>query len=175
METATRGKIVALAVLMLFAGEAMAADPPAAPSAPTAVQRVKVIQDAGQYLQRTRDVQALAHAGEYGRLSKRQLIQLDVAQKQIETLLTNRTDTASLSTNDQFALHDAQEVINSTIRANDKNRIVCKRIQQTGSRISAEECLTVAQREARSRAARESVKNIQDNECTPGEGQTCSK
>ena len=170
-------KIPVFAVLLLsfVSAAVLAADLPAAPSAPTAVQRVEVIQDAGQYLQRTRDVQALAHAGEYGRLSKRQLIQLDVAQKQIETLLTNRTDTASLSTNDQFALHDAQEVINSTIRANDKNRIVCKRIQQTGSRISAEECLTVAQREARSRAARESVKNIQDNECTPGEGQTCSK
>ena len=45
----------------------------------------------------------------------------------------------------------------------------------TGSRLPRTECMSVAEREARAKAARENTDKFIRNVCTPGEGSSCGQ
>ncbi len=79
-----------------------------------------------------------------------------------------------LSPSERSELHAAQYEINSLFNHEDKGRMVCKKVSQTGSRLTkATECLTVAEREMRAQAVRQNVDKIQQENCIMGEGQAC--
>ena len=70
---------------------------------------------------------------------------------------------------ERLDLFNAQETITAAIRADDKNRTVCKREMVTGSRLAKTECMTVAEREARRKLAAENTDKFIRNLCHPGE------
>ncbi|MCW8807435.1 MAG: hypothetical protein OQK79_04875 [Rhodanobacter sp.] len=126
-----------------------------------AAPRLVRIDDVKAYLDRTRDVIALARSGGYGPIKTSDLDRAVAAQAQIEMLLGNRSDANGLTGDQKRELANAQETINSIVRADDKNRIVCTRALRTGSRLPTRECMTVAQREARAASARKATDELQ--------------
>jgi hypothetical protein len=89
------------------------------------------------------------------------------AQQSIENVLGNREGEIVLTLDEQIQLANAQESINAIIRADDKSRIVCRRVAALGTRIAKNECLSVARREQMAETARQIIKTSNDF-CVPG-------
>ena len=133
------------------------------------------ISDANAFLNEIDASIQMARAGEYGRLKKGTIVRIEMARDKIEDLLDGHRSAMELPASERVALYNAQEMISSALRDDDKNRTVCKREMVTGSRLPRTECMTVAEREARAQAARESTDKFIRNVCTPGEGNSCGQ
>ena len=116
----------------------------------------------------------MAASGDYGRLQRGWKEQAQAARDRIATLLEGHASAIELSAGERAELHAAQYEINSLFNHKDKGRLVCKKVFQTGSRLTkATECLTIAEREMRAQAVRQNVDVIQREKCIMGEGQGC--
>lgn len=135
---------------------------------------VEIISDAQDYVDRTRFVAERAHEGDYGHIRRNDMKRLDRAAQAIEQLFGDRTGEIDLSDDEQITLANAQETINAIIRADDKSRLVCKKVAGIGTRIPKTECLSVAQREHQAETARDVIK-IANDYCVPSEGNPCSR
>lgn len=133
------------------------------------------ITDVEHYLAEINDSLRLARDGEYGRIKREDMSRLESTRDRIADLLEGHASASELSSEDRIALYQAQELISTTLGTNDKNRVVCKRATQLGSRLPVKECLTVAQREELARAARENTDRAQRIVCYAGEGNDCVK
>ena len=137
------------------------------------------ITDAKQYLADIDNDLALAKNGEYGRLKRGSGDQLQAARDRIADLLEGHATANALSPENRIAIFDAHTLISSILNNQDKNRVVCRKIAKTGSRLTiASECLTIAEREARAQAMRENTDAIQRMDCVPGppgQGNPCGR
>jgi hypothetical protein len=153
-------------IALLFAGtEAAAVATEPAQPAPTperAMTKSEVIIDqADLTLEMARD-------GEFGRIRDNELRELQDARDTIVGLLAEVSDPNDLDPDQRVDLFNAQTRITAIVKNDDKDRKVCRRVVVTGSRVAATECLTVAQREQRRRAAREQTGNLQRGYCLAG-------
>lgn len=167
------GKIVHLMVC----GLALAATTAAAQKATIEEQvnaRAERITDAQAFMKEIDQTIDLANSGQYGRIKTRDLDRIAAARDTIASLLEGRTKATELKPEQRLELFNAQELITSIVRNDEKNRKVCQRVQVTGSRVPKSECLTVAEREARAKAASETTARSQRVGCIPGEGNSCS-
>jgi hypothetical protein len=112
----------------------------------------------------------MARDGEFGRIRDHQLRELQDARDTIVALLAEVGDPRELDADQRVELFNAQTRISAIVRNDNKDRKVCRRVMVTGSRVAATECLTVAQREQRRRAAREQAGNLQRGYCLTGPG-----
>jgi hypothetical protein len=133
------------------------------------------ITDADAFIDEIDTAIGLARSGEYGQLGRSQLSRLDRARNQIAKLLDGHASALELRPDDRIALYNAQEYITSTLRNDDKDRMICKREVRTGTRVPKTECLTVAEREARAETARDNTDKHQRDVCYPGVGNPCKK
>jgi hypothetical protein len=111
----------------------------------------------------------LAREGQYGRISRRDMVELNEAHAALHRLLEGHDDPEELDNEDRIALFNAQQKITAIVGNDDKNRKICKRVSVTGSRVAAVECMTVAQREARARASRSAAGEALRSFCVPGQ------
>jgi signal transduction histidine kinase len=135
--------------------------------------RAERISDAQAFVREIDQSIALAQAGDYGRIKAGDMDRVVAARNTIATLLEGRTRATELPPEQRIELYNAQELITSIIRNDEKNRKVCKRVQVAGSRVTKNECLTVAEREARARAAKDTAARLQRLDCVPGPGNPC--
>jgi hypothetical protein len=112
----------------------------------------------------------LAQEGQYGRISRRDMLELNEAHAAVHRLLEGHEAPEELDSDDRIALFNAQQKITAIVGNDDKNRKICKRVAVTGSRVAAVECMTVAQREARARASRSMAGEALRGFCIPGQG-----
>lgn len=108
---------------------------------------------------------ALAQKGEYGRLSKVQYFMIKEAHSRIEQLAQANASFEDFDSDEKRIFDHASERINRLTRRTDENRMVCKRVVKTGTRLAESECLTVAQREARAKGSRERVEKFLTGVC----------
>jgi hypothetical protein len=155
----------------------VADDPPAqAPVAERAdAQAERIADDTGRYLDELDQAIKLANDGQYGRLPRGSGGRLAEARQTIGNLLKDGVDPRSLKPEQRIELFNAHQTIESIIKKNDKDRIVCTRETNTGSRVSTTECLTVGEREERARMAQRGTESFQRAVCTPGPGNACTK
>jgi hypothetical protein len=130
--------------------------------------RVHEINDADAYVEEVQRSMSMARRGDYGRIERDDLKRAEKAQQEIEILLAGRAKASELDTDDRVRLLNAQELITSVLRSDDKNRKICKRMPNTGSRLGKTECMTVAQREKRALQASRDMREIQRLNCRPG-------
>ena len=131
------------------------------------------ISDAQAFLDEVETTMQLANSGGYGPLGRAKMARLDSARIRINALLKGHSSALELDADDRLALYNAQETITprSTGR---QGTSICRRAPATGSRLWKTECMTVAEREARARASRESVDRVQrTGVCYAGEGNNC--
>jgi hypothetical protein len=144
-----------------------ASNSPAAPAA---------IVDAKEYLAHIDRIVGMAIRGEYGPLRRNaDARRIREARDRIADLLDGHATTTELDEQERVAMLNAEELIKGVIRNDDKSRIVCTLVAGTGSRLAKKECMTVADREARAKAARAAAKESMRGLCVPGEVSRCTK
>ena len=126
------------------------------------------------YLAKIDDTLALAANGEYGTLKRGSTAKLQAERDRIAGVLATRTSITDLPVDDRLAIQNAEDAITAILRNKDKERMVCTREAQTGTRFTTSECMTVSQREARAKAAAEGVGDIQRETCVPNEFTSCA-
>lgn len=158
-------RIPVLLFLMLASTQAMAVatEAPASAVAPERAMTKSevIIENANLTLEMARD-------GEFGRVRGNDMQDLEDARDTIASLLVKVADPNELGPDERVELFNAQTRITEIVRNDDKQRKICRRVSVTGSRVAATECLTVAQREQRRRAAREQTGNVQRGYCLAG-------
>lgn len=170
-------RILALTCLLVLSPAVPTlASTPASPQDPVRIPAAnsEQIKDAKQYLADIDLAFAMAASGDYGRLQRGWKERAQAARDRIAALLEGHASAIELSAGKRAELQAAQLEINSLLNHEDKGRLVCKKVFQTGSRLDkSTECLTVAERETRAQAVRQNVDKIQLENCIPGEGQPC--
>ena len=118
---------------------------------------------------------ALARKGGYGTLKKGSDQKLQAARDVIANLLKGHATAMELKPDDRIAVYNAQEVLTAILRNNDKNRMVCRKEQEIGTRVQTHMCMTVAEAEERAKASENMTNNMQRETCVPGETSSCTK
>jgi hypothetical protein len=134
---------------------------------------VEKITSAEKFLAELSQTTEMARDGQYGPINNADRKRLLEAEATIIALLEGQTDARHLHPDQRIALYNAQEEITAIVRADDKNRKVCRRVASTGTRLAKAECLTIAEREARAKEARDFATRAQRVVCYPGEGSGC--
>lgn len=155
---------LALLLPVLLASPVRAAEAAPAP----ATRAAEILDEADLSLE-------LARRGEYGSIKRRDLRELEAAHATMHRLLAGHDAPEDLENEDRIELFNAQHRITAIVGSDDKNRKICKRVAVTGSRVAAVECQTVAEREARARASRTMVGDVQRGFCIPGEASRCGR
>jgi hypothetical protein len=107
----------------------------------------------------------LARKGEYGRLSTTQINMVLESRNRIERLAKENSSFEDFDAKEQRIFDSARERINRLTQRSNSARVICKRVVKTGTRLIENECLSVAQREARAKASRERTDQIQRAAC----------
>lgn len=169
-------RIVILSCLLVLSSAVYSQAATPGPQAPgqDASPRTDRIKDAEQYLVDIDQALTMGASGDYGRLQRGWQEQALAARDRIANLLEGHASELELPASEQSQIRAAQDEINALLNSKDKGRMVCRKVFQTGSRLTkATECLTVAEREMRAQAVRQNVDVIQRERCIPGEGQPC--
>jgi len=116
---------------------------------------------------------ALARDGQFGHIKSRDMKALEEAYAFIVETLGQVDSVSELNPQQSQSLELARSQFDSTLRADDEDRKICKRVSTTGTRLGALECLTVAERRARAEAARANVQALQRGQCNPSENRPC--
>jgi hypothetical protein len=155
-------RVLAASVLIL-AGSGQAVSIPADPNelSVRADSYAQSITSADEFLLEVDQTLSMARDGEYGTISHDDLQRLDVAHLTIVRLLDGYDNARHLQADERIALFNAQELIRSIVRNDEKGRVVCKRVAGTGTRLARAECLTVIERELRAQTARRELLRIQ--------------
>ncbi|MCB1588679.1 MAG: hypothetical protein KDI56_07235 [Xanthomonadales bacterium] len=158
---------------LLLSGSAWAGN--AEDRAELANQKAESISNADAFVSEIDQSLQLAREGVYGDIKAADMERLQQSRDKIATLLDGHATATELHPDQRIELYNAQELIISIIRNDDKNRKVCERVKQAGSRVTKRECLTVAEREQRARAARDAAARMQRVDCVPGVGNPCGR
>lgn len=129
--------------------------------------------DTQAYLAKVDRLLAMAANGTYGDLRRGASRDLQNARDTMTRVLANRATLDNLPHEDLLALQNAEDTIGAILRHNEKDRMVCKRVTKTGTRFATSECMTVAQREARSLSAAEATGSVQRENCIPTAENPC--
>jgi len=131
------------------------------------------VTDAKVFLAKIDETLALAYSGQYGNLKRGSGKKLEDARGRIAARLEGQDTIANLPLADRLEIQNAEDLIASILRNKERDRMVCRRDTTTGTRFATTECMTIANREARAKAAAQSTDKVQRNICYPGEGQDC--
>lgn len=157
-----------LALLLLLAVYGSASAIPQDDLAARADASVHEITDTDVYMADIERKMDMGRRGDYGRISREDMERAESAQTEIERLLAGHAVASELGTEERVALYNAQELIISILRSDEKDRKICRLVSTTGTRVGKAECLTVAQRERRSIQASRDMREIQRLNCRPG-------
>jgi hypothetical protein len=151
---------LSLSLLLALTGVAGAAEPVDPDDAARAEAATAEIRNAQDYLRDLRESVELARRGEYGKLAAADRKKLDASYERIKDLLGDHESPLELPLEDRIAMFNAQEAIVAIVERHPRDTMICRRKKSTGTRIPQTECLTIAQREARSRGAQEAMDRL---------------
>jgi hypothetical protein len=104
----------------------------------------------------------LARRGLYGPLSTRTIKLARASVQRIEALADGKDSLTELSASDRADFDAARERLDTVLRIENKNRIVCLKRVPLGTRIGRQECMTIGQREERALKARRETNGMQN-------------
>ena len=98
--------------------------------------------------------------GEYSRFSEADIAKMKRAQDSVFTMLSGVDSLDQLNLDQKTSLSNSLDVIKATLLADEGNRLICHRERKIGTNIVAKRCETVAEREARAKAAQEQMREM---------------
>jgi hypothetical protein len=169
-------RVLAISCLLLFSSAAFgrATISETKTVAERADAQAAKISDAEAYMEEIDANVRMARAGDYGRLHKAQLARIETARRRVGKLFEGHESAMELPLEERIELYNEIQAIQHALKADDKDRIICKRGPRTGSRLAVTECNTVAQLQQRAKFAKEMSNDLQRMVCVPeGEGSRC--
>ena len=171
--SAMRFFLTCCVLTLSFTCHGVVAATPAGQDPASAETQAQPQTEAQAYLAKIDHTLAMAADGQYGNLKRGSAKKLQVERDLIASILATKPTVADLSPDEALTIQNAEDGITAILRSKEKDRMVCTREAKTGTRFATTECMTVAQREARSNSAAEATGNVQRNVCVPGEGNGC--
>lgn len=162
----------ALVCLVLSTGAVDAATKPTRTAAERADAKVQPAPD--EVLTEVSIAVAMGLRGEYGSLSQSEKRRLRLSHDRIVRELQGAEDIGALPREARIVIYNAQQNIESILNANDTDRMVCTHRLVTGTRLKKTECLSIADREARTRASVRTVDSMMRVLCDPSQGSRCA-
>lgn len=126
----------------------------------TSSQNFAAVETLQSAAEKAAQASALASNGEYGRLSTTQVNMVFEARNRIERLALENSSFKDFDAKEQRIFDNARERINRLTQRTNSARIICKPVVKTGTRLIENECVSVAQREARAKLPRERTEQI---------------
>ena len=127
------------------------------------------IVDIESFLAQQQEIRAdMAGAKKFKHVTDYDKRRLYAAQDQIFTLLTGRTSTDELDSDQLVALYNAQEEVNAILTEAELDRPICVRETVVGSRRVVTVCLTVRERRDLQQNARQTM--LKNRTCDPASG-----
>jgi hypothetical protein len=119
-------------------------------------------QTASEILQFQKDLRSKLDnpTGEYSQLSEKDIADMKHAQDDVFRMLSGVQSLDQLNLDDKTRLSNSLDEIKSILLSNRDNRLICRRERRTGTNLVEKRCETVAQREARSRDAKEQMREM---------------
>jgi|GEM_PF-3773108 len=133
-------------------------------------EAVDVVTDLDAYLSEREDIMSLVRMGDFGRIQRRDMRELNSAWSQLQGILLRTDSIAALSPNDKLKVYNAQQTFDAIIGKQRDSGLVCNRAAPTGSRINKTRCISVAEREVQREANKNAFQNLQGPTCIPGAG-----
>ena len=128
------------------------------------------VQASGFEDQRAAIVAGFADGERYAEISKEQRVEVMDALDRMQDVLGPATSVQQLSPEAKVALYNDQEIVNTILtKAQRASREVCKRHRTVNSRLSTNECHTVAEWERRRERAQE-LARFRKSFANPGQG-----
>ena len=152
---------------LIFGGSLLAMPEDARDDLQAANELAQKQADAQAFVREVNEVMVLARKGEYGAITAENAQRLDQAQLTIVSLLKDRKSSLELKPDQRIEVYNAQELITSILRNDEKGRIVCTKVSAIGTRVPKRECMSIAKREARARDARGTSNDLLRQTCVP--------
>ncbi len=163
--------VIAAICCWMVVGQAMAKPEEARSLTERVDARIAKIGDTNDFVLEVNDNLNMALAGQYGAIDAEGVDRLRAAVAKINALLKGQQQVMDLHPDQRIELFNAQEEMTSILRNDQKGRIVCQNVKAMGTRVRQRECMSIAQREARAKAARERTSDHQRLSCVPYEGE----
>lgn len=132
-------------------------------AAPLALANTPVAAEAGDFAaQRATIERALADGKTYAEISSADRSEVRSSLDRMSALLEGGKTADSLSEAEKVELFNAQETVNTLLtRAASDSRVVCTRVEVTGSHRKQSRCTTVAERDRRRQLDQDRLQNSQ--------------
>jgi hypothetical protein len=98
--------------------------------------------------------------GEYSRFSQGDVAKMKHAQDDVFRMLSGVTSLDQLNLDQKTSLSNSLDLIKATLLSDEGNRVICYRERRTGTNLVEKRCETVAEREARRRAAQQDMREM---------------
>lgn len=172
-----RNFLLSVALLSLAAGLQSAAASSTDPQTlgARADAQAERITDAEAFVAEIDRALKLARKGAYGPLKPGSTEKLKAARDVIADLLKGHATATELKPDDRIAVYNAQEQITAILRNEDKNRMICRKELEVGTRVPSNVCMTVGQREERAKRDSEATAGLMRTLCDPSSTSTCGK
>jgi hypothetical protein len=139
--------LLVVAVLMLAAAEA-------ADAQNAVVEKPLVAQTLDSFLQESATIhEQMKPGGIYASMRSADKARVETRLGNMQRLLQEHASGGDLPQADKIALINAQEEVNSILRHNDNNRVVCERRAPSGSHVPVTTCRTYREMEDERRAS----------------------
>ena len=146
---------LALSLSLLFSSAAAFADS-------TDPQPQDAPQSVSEILQFQKDLRSKLDnpTGEYSRFSEADVAKMKRAQDSVFSMLSGVDSLDQLTLDQKTSLSNSLDTIKATLLSDEGNRVICYRERRTGTNLVEKRCETVAEREARRRAAQEDMREM---------------
>jgi hypothetical protein len=98
--------------------------------------------------------------GEYSRYSEADIAKMKRAQDSVFSMLSGVDSLDQLNLDQKTSLSNSLDVIKATLLSDEGNRLICHRERKIGTNIVSKRCETVAERNARAKAAQEQMREM---------------
>lgn len=101
----------------------------------------------------------MQEGGRYAYVTERERSDVEANLARMQALFEKTPAVDAMGKDEQVALFNAQEAVNSVLEKRDRDRLVCERSATTGSRISATQCRTYGEIEAQRLASQKMMRD----------------
>lgn len=134
--------------------------------------QAREVASIGEFLTALEELRGKLQDGDPRELGNREWRDFDRIEDRFEALLEDVEAVEDLSDDDKVALINAQEDLDALLMGGGRSdeRIICRKVRKTGTRISRRQCITQRELEIQREQTRNQLLDIRSSMCGPQHG-----